>query len=475
MTVITSEIPRVLAEVQGNVLHGYRLPNVRHSVVRVADPARARAALARLLGGGPGPAVTPGDVRDPAGPTVNVGVTWLGLQALGVPDTRLATFPIEFREGMTARAARLGDLGASAPDRWVEPFNRPRDVHLVLTVHAASAAAAQQGSDEVLAAAGRGFAALGAFDGEALVDAGGGRFDLASNVEGGPSVGRRGEHFGFRDGFAQPRFEGDGRGDEPGRERREPLGIVLLGHPTRSRVAVRVPEPGELGHQGSFNAFRVLAQDVGGFRRFVAATAAALGIDGELLKAKMCGRWPNGVPLSMAETARDAEAVADGAEPRALDAFDFSDDQDGRVCPVGSHIRRANPRAAHLVQRPANRERRLVRRGMPFGPWLAEGEEPRRPRERGLLGSFLCASLSSQFEAMQADWLHLGLQDPSITSTNDPLVGANDGSTGAFQFFAEGEWRTVRGLPSFVQTMGGAYLFVPSMKGLEWIASGREA
>lgn len=80
----------------------------------------------------------------------------------------------------------------------------------------------------------------------------------------------------------------------------------------------------------------------------------------------------------------------------------------------------------------------------------------------------LCASLSTQFEAMQYDWLNLGLQDPTITSTSDP-VGANHPPTSSFTFStAAGQACTVRELPRFAETVGGAYCFVPSMAALGW-------
>jgi len=109
---------------------------------------------------------------------------------------------------------------------------------------------------------------------------------------------------------------------------------------------------------------------------------------------------------------------------------------------------------------------------MPFGRWLGPDAPPDGPRERGLLGNFLCASLSTQFEAMQYDWINLGLQDPGITGTNDPLVGTNDPRTSSFAFWTrEHQWQTVTSIPSFTETMGGAYCFVPSMAAIRWIAS----
>ena len=40
---------------------------------------------------------------------VSVAFTWQGLRALGVDEQSLATFPKEFRDGMSARAEVLGD------------------------------------------------------------------------------------------------------------------------------------------------------------------------------------------------------------------------------------------------------------------------------------------------------------------------------------------------------------------------------
>jgi hypothetical protein len=39
---------------------------------------------------------------------VTVAFTWNGLRALGLDETALATFPVEFREGMAARCRSAG-------------------------------------------------------------------------------------------------------------------------------------------------------------------------------------------------------------------------------------------------------------------------------------------------------------------------------------------------------------------------------
>ena len=480
MSVDAAAVDAFRQEIQGNVVEPYKLAHVRHLVMRVTHPEQARRALAAMLDPfSERPSITSAAASHPeeaTGPFVNVGFSFLGLKALGVPNQYSRLFPPEFQAGMVARAGLLGDVDASAPEHWVDGLQSPAVVHVMFTVYGRSAEEVAEAADQVLDGGRRGFAESAHFDGEALVQTGPGQFapfsEAPPDVYGASAYTRhRGEHFGFRDGLSQPRFAGF-RGDRPAPgDPREPLGVVLLGHPTLQPIAVPVP-PYPLGHNGAFNAFRVLAQDVAGFRRYVAQVAKEQGIAEELLRAKMCGRWPNGIPLELADSADIADKVLAENNGRAPNAFDFSDDQDGAVCPVGSHIRRTNPRAAHIVQRPANRARRLVRRGMPFGPWLKQGHEhEQQPRERGLLGSFLCASLSTQFESMQFDWINLGLLDPSITGRHDPLVGANDPASSTFTFHAGDQWRTVRGLPRFVETMGGAYFFIPSMEALVWLGS----
>jgi deferrochelatase/peroxidase EfeB len=459
-----ASVERIKSAIQGNILDSYGLDYefASYIVANVVVPARACAVLRSMLDpGAPTPTIT--SATGWSGACLNLGITFRGLAALGVPDGSLATFPWEFRKGMVARAAHLGDVGPNRPETWVGGLNEPDTVHVVFMVHGTSDRQRNEAVRAVVACFADGsFRQVSRFDGQSLPDPAARALD--------PLTKKRVEHFGFRDGVSQPRFEGYTRRAPARHEPAEPLGVVLLGHPGNSpALTVPLPEPMELSRNGCYGAFRVLGQDVAGFRNFVATESQALGVDEALFRAKLCGRWPNGVPLRRATTAEEADQVlASGAE---LNDFDFSDDQDGAVCPVGSHIRRANPRRSHLVQRPANRSRRLVRRGIPFGSWLEPGQAG-GIRDRGLLGHFLCASLSSQFEAMQYDWVHLGLHDPRVTGTNDPITGTNDPGTSAFSFASpDGRRHTVRGFGSFVETMGGAYLFLPSLDGLRWIGS----
>ena len=121
------------------------------------------------------------------------------------------------------------------------------------------------------------------------------------------------------------------------------------------------------------------------------------------------------------------------------------------------------------MQRAANHTRRVVRRGVPYGPpW-----DPAHPDEkRGLLGVFLCANLGAQFEALQCDWLNLGLQDPRITGSHDPLLGANAPETSWLDVpLPSGKVITLRGFPRFVQMRGGAYTFIPGIQAIRYLAA----
>ncbi len=467
------------AQLQGNILRGYRHKQVRHLVLAVAERATACAWLGTITGGDTtlAPQITteaPWLVKPDH--CFNIGITAQGLRALGVSAEVMASFPDEFTDGMAARALKLGDFGNSAPSRWSAPFDDPALVHVVATIHADDSAHLDRVQQRVQATGnGQAWRVLGARDG--------------ANFNGDQV------HFGYRDNISQPRFVGiHDPADYPDAQPLAPLGTVLLGHKTAFEgLFWPVPQPAVLGHNGSFSAFRVLAQDVAGFEAYLDHAASELlahpqghellapdsawvarsGLTRhnalrEVLAAKMCGRWRNGVPLALSP---DAPDTMDPTHPVPLGNFDYQNDNDGARCPYGAHMRRCNPRGSTIVQRMANHTRRLVRRGIPYGP----AYDPAKPDdgiERGLLGHFLSANLAAQFEAVHYDWLNLGLQDPRITGSNDPLLGANDPVDSWFELpLPAGGAIRLRGLPRFVSTRGGAYLFLPSLPALRHLAA----
>jgi deferrochelatase/peroxidase EfeB len=468
-----------LAELQGNILRGYtRKPHVRYLILEVVDRSAARRWLADSVSGRNGvPQITSGDWGENKPDTCfNIGLTYEGLRALGTPSASLKMFPNEFVEGMTARAWKLGDVGPNAPENWPKPFDEPKRIHLIATIYAEKV----EQLDEVQK--------------RALTDKK--AFRLLGTREGYNFPGDF-VHFGYRDNITQPRFEGIHDPERyPDKQPRAPLGTVLLGHPTNLEGLMwRVPQPVELGHNGTFNAFRVLKQNVSGFEKYLDQAASYLlthpqvdellppGEEGkigkglsrhaalrEIVAANLCGRWRDGTPLALSAEAPDPKAD--------LTDFDYVGDGDIR-CPHGAHIRRCNPRGGQIVQRIANNSRRLVRRGVPYGPPYDpvnpydsakpyDGNEP----ERGLLGNFIGASLGAQFEAMSCDWLNLGLQDPRITGSNDPISGTNDPGTSWFDLpLKSGGTIRLRELPEFVSTRGGAYTFLPSLPAISFLGS----
>src|SRR3954454_4569424 len=107
-------------------------------------------------------------------------------------------------------------------------------------------------------------------------------------------------------------------------------------------------------------------------------------------------------------------------------------------CPLGAHIRRANPRDA-LDPDPDPEtgfgdgrltfRHRIIRRGMPYGDPLPDGVLDDDGEPRGLV--FVCfnASLSRQFESVQRQWLNDG-NVFRLAHDTDFLLGVNAPATG---------------------------------------------
>src|ERR1051326_6246203 len=108
-----------LHEIQATVLRPRPAPYFgTHVLLRVDDAQAGRAFLRRLT-----PYVdSAGDARIAANAWLDVGMTYTGLEALGVPQDSLQSFPEAFRVGMAARARQLRDEGVNDPKHWEAPF-----------------------------------------------------------------------------------------------------------------------------------------------------------------------------------------------------------------------------------------------------------------------------------------------------------------------------------------------------------------
>jgi len=224
------------------------------------------------------------------------------------------------------------------------------------------------------------------------------------------------------------------------------------------------------GHNGSFLVLRKLAQDVEGFRNFL--DRATRNADGSSnpdranhLAAKMIGRWPSGAPLTLAPDRDDLEL---GSNKYRNNDFGFAaTDRDGFACPVGAHIRRANPRdALAFPAEPArslnlSNRHRIIRRGRPY-------HEGSSGAEQGVLFVAINASILRQFEFIQQSWLN-NPKFNGLYDERDPLSSADRGE-GIMTIQAKPVRERLHGLPRFVTLRGGAYFFLPSIRALKFLA-----
>jgi len=187
------------------------------------------------------------------------------------------------------------------------------------------------------------------------------------------------------------------------------------------------------------------------------------------------GRWPSGAPLALAPVSDDP-ALAE-----ANDFAYFADDPHGARCPVGSHIRRANPRDS-LDPKPGtakswaiNRRHRILRRGREYGqeellkPDMALRVDATSSAERGLHFICLNANIARQFEFVNNTWLNspkfAGLYDDA-----DPLVAPSSPHGGTFTVQSSSVRERVREVPRFVSVRGGAYFFMPGLAATRYLS-----
>ncbi len=449
-----------LADIQGNLLRGYRLPFARYAFFSIADATRGRAFLQLTL-----PSITSAELWDDGKPewTLNIALTRTGLDALGLPRSALNSFPIEFVEGMAKRSAILGDTGPSAPERWDSLWRERIDISM--QINALSSSGRERGFAAVMTAAqaSQGVALVGFQDASALI------------VNGAPAPI---EHFGFTDGFSQPDFiggqavdaPGDGKIGRGGRWDEIKTGEFILGHRNEADELPPAPIPAVLAKNGAFLVYRKLEQDVRSFRAYIAQWGQRYPGGPEKLMAKFVGRWRDGTPLALSPDAMDASIVADG---QRCNNFTYGDDPHGLKCPIGAHIRRVNPRdSLGFAGRLATR-RRLIRRGPPYGSYVPEGADV-DAQERGIVFMTVGASISRQFEFVQQQWVNYG-NDFSLGEDRDPMIGNNQGEG---RFVIPGDPRkreepfVCSGLRSFVTLKGGDYFFAPSLTALQLLAAG---
>jgi Dyp-type peroxidase family len=433
-----------LDDIQRGLLHPRPSPYAgTYLLLRINDRQAGREFVRRLL-----PAIaSAGSLRAPGqNGSVSVAFTYQGLEALGVPKDSLESFAPEFRQGMAARAAELGDRGESSPEKWEKPLGSP-DVHVALAGLSSDAT----GLETMLKHAREATEELPGV--EAIW-----RQDCYQLPTGRTS-------FGFKDGIGQPDVEASGLPPTNPHERPIKAGEFILGYPDETGSLPPMPTPGVLGRNGTYLVFRKLETRVAAYRRYLRAKAASRDEEA-LVGAKIVGRWPSGAPLELCPERDDPEL---GADPERNNAFLYGDDPRGFKCPAGAHARRANPRDAFDQEGGVEvRLHRMIRRGTSYGPMLPDGVLEDDGAERGIVFVFVGAHLKRQFEFVKTQWLNDGVFIGAPTEA-DPLAGQSLGS-GAFTIPQRPIRRRLQDLPPFVITRGGEYCFAPGLRALRWLA-----
>ncbi|HUE84896.1 MAG TPA: hypothetical protein VMO26_02355 [Vicinamibacterales bacterium] len=455
-----------------------------------------------------------------------IAFTWTGLQRMGLPETALASFSRPFREGMmqTDRLRRLDDrrggvwrgtvldggprwsanTSSAAPpppppaafdvarDREDETVRTPITVHAILLLYTEDEASARALETRVTAE-------LGGQGIRAVL-----RRELLLDLE-HDGVSR--EFFGFADGLSQP-APYDERGAvtldgklvvEPDPIHGVPLGEFLMGYvnghgekapgpvvpgdlngtkdprPVNAGLEPSAEAQGfyDLGLNSSYMVVRELEQDVAAFWKNMDENAAAMRARDPVHADHITADW---LAERIVGRDKDGHLLCPGGKMKA-DANNLPDsnylfherDPHGVGCPLGSHVRRANPRDTLA---PSEKERqtlldaannhRILRRGRKFGP---EVDDPRTDdgKERGLLFICLNTDIARQFEFVQQTWL-LNSDFATLFGEVDPLIGSDGRMT-----IAEQPLRRTVHVRTFVKMAGGDYFFLPSLPALRYL------
>jgi Dyp-type peroxidase family len=432
-----------LEDVQATVLRYRPEPYYgSHVMLHVEDPRAGRELLRRLA-----PHIdSAADWWQAGEPWIAVAITYSGLVALGLPEDSLQSFPEAFRVGMAARADELLDHGENDPTHWEAPFGSEL-VHIGVSVFSDSEETwrrtvdlARQHYD--------GFSGL-----RVLVtqDFGAQPGDL--------------NPLGYKDSIGQPAIEGCGVEPLPGQGPPIKAGEFILGYPGESGAPLPAPQPDVLGRNGTFAGLRKYQSRVGAFNRFLQAQAETEE-ERELLAAKLVGRWRSGAPLTLAPTQDDP---ALGADPRRNNDFNYAADQDGRQVPLGSHMRRMNPRDTEMEVLADVNLHRVIRRsttyGAPYDPNRLSEQDDKTAH--GLFFIFISAKAMATLEFLQQEWINNG-NFMSLGDERDPIAGLQkNGET--YTIPQHPVRRRIHGVETFNVLRGGEYFFLPSLSALKWI------
>jgi Dyp-type peroxidase family len=490
-------------DTQGLLRFAYaKLPEACFLLLAVKDGVAARSWLAKA------PVTTAEKLPSPPETALQIAFSYRGLEALDVPENIRKGFSPEFISGIASepsRSRRLGDTGTNAPSHWTwGAVGRIPDILVMLYAREGQLETWKQNIQSQWGT--EAFQLLHCLNTSNLGDK---------------------EPFGFKDGISQPtidweqhrQFDNDNQSDYCNRLT---VGEFLLGYrneygkytdrplldatadphalllPARDK-----PQKKDLGRNGSYLVLRQLQQDVRGFWQYLSIQARSDPDKTRKLAELMVGRTMTGQPL-MPLASKSIRGVGRNPDDLRLNRFTFESDPAGECCPLGAHIRRANPRNADLPYGTkglissltrvlgfsrksirddlvaSSRFHRILRRGREYGPGLQmqKALQPMQSAEEETGLHFVClnANIARQFEFVQSAWI-MSTKFNGMSEESDPLLGNREpvsgcASTSAFSISRRcGVRQRLTGLPQFVTVRGGAYFFLPSIRALRYLSS----
>jgi Dyp-type peroxidase family len=274
------------------------------------------------------------------------------------------------------------------------------------------------------------------------------------------------EHFGYFDGLSQPLFT---KQDVDKDRLQNPKTGTWNAAARLSLVLADDPLSNAADAFGSYLVYRKLRQDVPRFDAAVVQLANKLGVAPDLAGAYVVGRFKDGTPVERSQQPAGS----------ASNDFNYDEDKDGVRCPFHAHIRKTNPRGTTpLTSLPAEKRRRIARRGIPYGPPVSGAADNLPPNDdpktqRGLL--FMCfqSSIEDQFEFIQRVWVD-NKHFPTSVLTNgllqadtgdDPLIGQDDDEAQRWpkRWGDTHAGKKTIDFESAVKLEGGEYFFAPSL------------
>lgn len=453
------------SDIQGLLIRGYKaLPTSAFLLCYSTDRNLLRPFLQALI-----PSVTNGSAN-PQAHALNIAFTKEGMKLLDLSFKN--DFSLEFNDGMTSpfRQRILGDYNANSPDTWDWGKPGENDTHFMLMIYAINQDQLQERLNE-----------LQPLLANHQINA---WHTLPSQ-----KLPHDKEHFGFHDGISQPTLREMQHKKNDNVNNLVASGEFIFGYNNEYEKLPLSPvlaDNFDLGKNGSYMVFRQIKQDVKGFWNYMMQKSENKIPEAIQLAAAMIGRHPSGTPLTLSPT-------EDHKEKKSSEANDFGyyhNDKLGLKCPVGAHIRKANPRDG-MNDDPEEsvmvaKKHRILRRGRPYGEPLASSAEPEdlivssKNSDVGLY--FICfnTNIGRQFEFIQQQWMNNKKFD-HLYNDPDPIIGI-DGKPpvngvqkpdqlGEFTVQACPVRRKLTDVPQFTYVKGGAYFFMPGITALKKLAA----